>query len=344
MKTVILAAGFGSRLWPLSTPDRPKQFQTLLSDEESLLQYTYGQFLNVSDKQDLFVLTLAGFEPIVKEQLPGISDDNIISVPERRNTLPHTLFALKQLSSSPDEQLLFTTVDHYLTDPEQFLSTLNSALSSPVARADDIYVVCTENTGYDPNAGYAAVAENGHVTEYREKPTEEELAAMAASGRVLKDTAIFTASISSILNAATSLDGELQNQISNFLNASDGQRVEVYLNFEFMDIPTKLFEHARNLSLIQVDCEFIDIGRYSSLRQILPKDEKGNVVMGDVVMSEECRGNLIINKTDAPLVVVGQQNSVIVHTADGHVHAPFDSVDQVGAVYKSQIFHRTKKA
>src|SRR5688572_30694717 len=112
MKTVILAAGFGSRLWPLSTSERPKQFQNFVKDK-SLLQYTQEIFSQFTSINELYVLTVEGLEELVKEQLPNIPSSNIIAVPERRNTLPHTLYALKKLPVRGNEPVLFTPVDHF---------------------------------------------------------------------------------------------------------------------------------------------------------------------------------------------------------------------------------------
>jgi mannose-1-phosphate guanylyltransferase len=106
MKTVILAAGFGSRLWPVSTSEKPKQFQKLLHGK-SLLAYTYEHMQHVSSDDELYVLVLEGMQPLVREELPDIADDHVLVVPERRNTLPHTLWALTQITDSPDEPVLF---------------------------------------------------------------------------------------------------------------------------------------------------------------------------------------------------------------------------------------------
>jgi mannose-1-phosphate guanylyltransferase len=104
-----------------------------------------------------------------------------------------------------------------------------------------------------------------------------------------------------------------------------------------MDIPTKLFEVAENLKAISVACNFVDVGRYSSLYQLLPKDGERNAVVGSAILRGDCRGNLAINHTDKPLVIIDQQDMVIVQTSEGNVCAPYASIDTIGAIYKSEL-------
>jgi mannose-1-phosphate guanylyltransferase len=182
------------------------------------------------------------------------------------------------------------------------------------------------------------IAEDERVAAYKEKPAEKELHDMAASGTVLKETVMFIASVSAVMRAAASLGASLREHISKLFTASGKQLIDVFLRFEFMDT-TYLFESAKNLKVIKVNCPFVDVGRYSSLYQLLPKDEQSNATLGNVVLSGNCNGNLIINRTAEPLVVIDQQQMVIVHTPEGYVHAPFTSIDTVGEIYKSKLYY-----
>lgn len=334
MKTVILASGFGSRLWPLSTSESPKQFQALVG-EESLLQYTYLLLQKVTATADLYVLTLQGLESTVQTQLPGISPENIITVPGRRNTLPHTMFALRQLAESPQEQIVFSTVDHYITQPEEFIASLTDAIKS-TEESDLITLLCTEQSGYDPNAGYAQTTPGGRVQQYKEKPSPEAVKEMSGAGNTYRDTAIFIASKKSMLHATKALDRELANKAETLLEAPDERAHESFLELPFTDIATGLFEKADNLRVTRIDGDFTDVGRYQALYDITPKDKQGNVVVGHAIV-KDCANCLVINRTDKPMVVLNAKDSVIVQAAGGMLNATFADVDMIGEVYKTQI-------
>lgn len=336
MKTVILAAGFGSRLWPLSTPERPKQFQALLG-EQSLLQYTYDMMAKVTPARELYVLTLSGFEDIVRDQIPGIVDGNIIAVPERRNTLPHTLYALRIITQADDEPVLFAPVDHYLHSEAAFLSSLQQEVGVYEA-SDTITILCCDSGGYDGNAGYLVTDLSGQILAYREKPSQGEVRQLQGRGTLYKDTALYITSRSGITRAIKDVDSQTAEPIAAFMQARGQALLASYVAMPFMDIPTKLFEYATNLQVAHITAEFTDVGRYAALHAILPKDDRGNAIVGDVILGEACTGSLAINTTDRPLVVMAGDAQVVVRTPGGSLQAPLADADKIGDIYKAQIY------
>src|SRR5688572_21207370 len=244
MKTVLLAAGFGSRLWPLSTSDKPKQFQQLLG-EQSLLQYTYAFFRTLTPEDELFVLTLSGLEHWVYEQLPNIKKTNVLVVPERRNTLPHTLFALNSLAKSTHEQILFGSVDSLFSD-KTAVSTLLKDIERP-SDSRDIVLTLSANGAIDPSCGYAKLDKEGRVTAFCEKPDREIIEKESDAGSFHKNLFIYVSSSAAMELALNSVETRISDLSRKLLAATNEKvRLAALLAMPNCDISTIVFQHAPN--------------------------------------------------------------------------------------------------
>lgn len=338
MKTVILAAGFGSRLWPLSTSERPKQFQRFINDQ-SLLQYTYELLRNFTPARDLYVLTLAGLEDLVAEQIPGIDSSNVIIVPERRNTLPHTAYALNKLKLASDEQVLFTPVDHYMRDTKTFLSDLKT-IPARIADKHATYLLCSAPQTIDRSLGYVQTDTDGRVIQFVEKPDGEALAVLSKQDGVYLNTLRFITSLAAFSRLLDQAGSQTAAMAKAVLGASGSQLDKRFLTMPVVDISHGLFEKVRGLRALIVGGDFIDVGKFSTLYEVNKKDTQGNVVTGQVIFDGSCRNNFVINQLDQPLVVVDTQDSVIVQTAFGTIVSPMAAADRIGEIYKS-VIHRT---
>lgn len=335
MKTVILAAGFGSRLWPLSTSEKPKQFQPLIG-EKSLLRYTYDLLSNVTTQDELYVLGLEGMLDLIREQVPELRSENVILVPERRNTLPHTLWALAGITDNLDEPVLFKSVDHYLLHPEVFLSSLGEVLGE-YKPGPSITLLCTSYQKFNTNDGYCLVDSTGIVKKFLEKPTEQELQTHSAGLTVYRTTFTYIASSNALL---TNLKHTSEAWAGNARAVVEGKlsgRKDAFLKLPFMDISSFIFQKAGNLRAVEMEYEFIDVGRFEEIYELNTKDGDSNVIIGKVITAEETRNNLIINTTDEPLVVIGKKDTVIIQTDHGSLVSSFPDASKVGDIYKSQI-------
>ncbi|MEK7153771.1 MAG: sugar phosphate nucleotidyltransferase [Patescibacteria group bacterium] len=339
MKTVILAAGFGSRLWPLSTSERPKQFQQLLG-EQSLLQYTYALLKHIVPAEDLYVLTLRGHEPLVAEQLPELEADHVFTVPERRNTLPHTIYALNMLFHSrgaPDDQpVLFCSVDHFIIDAPAFTTSLRTCLKA-LANTKEVTLLCNHSKTYDSNAGYVGISHAGRLRAYIEKPDKEAWEEFCGKGQTCKDTAMMVTSRYALRQTLLGLDTTFAQQAQGVLASTRQQLDKAFLALPFMDIREGCLSLSPDVDVAFVEGDFIDVGRFASLYQINPKDKNNNVTMGHVVLHEEAKGNFIVNRHPQPLVVIHTSDSVIVAGTDGTVVAPMSDINAIGEIYKTQL-------
>lgn len=338
MKTVILAAGFGSRLWPLSTSEKPKQFQPLINGQ-SLLRYTYTLLNKVIPADELYVLTLHGLEHHVVAELPDIAESHVIAVPERRNTLPHTLWALDALGADPDEPILFKSVDHYVLHPGAFLESLQTAIADLSRQPlSAMTLLCNTFQRFDKNDGYVLVDADRHVKEFMEKPSEAKLRELQTQGTVYRSPFVYACSKAVCLDALRQLKTPLADQAARLLEAPASEQTQVFLAMPTADISSALFQARIPMRVEVINYDFIDVGRFATLYELNPKDKGGNVCSGSVILAGSCRNNFIVNQLLQPLVVTNMSDMVIVQTPAGSLVAPMQDADMVGEVYKTQIY------
>jgi mannose-1-phosphate guanylyltransferase len=333
MKVVLLAAGMGSRLWPLSTAEKPKQFQDLLGTQ-TMLQYTYDVFRKLAHPSDIYVLTLEGLDQFVSDQLPHIPDDNILAVPERRNTLPHTLFALRALTTSDNEAILFTGTDSYIPDQSSFLDDLAPYLTPE--STEQTTLVCALARIADPTLGYTEVTDS-KITSFIEKPSLETLERMLEEGPLYANSCTYITSIAAIRKTFPLMDKQAAEQASAFLEAKEETRKAAFLAMALRDISTAYFSYATDVNACVTQANIVDVGSFPALYSIGDKDGRGNVVSGNVLLEGDCSNNLIINKTDAPLVVIDTNNTTVIQTPWGSLSSPLSKTGKVGEVYKSKL-------
>jgi mannose-1-phosphate guanylyltransferase len=335
MKTVLLASGFGSRLWPLSISEKPKQFQPILKDR-SLLQYTYELFKTFTPKDDLYVMTKRSLTHWIHQQLPDIQQSHILTVPDRRNTLPHTLFALSCLTKESDEQIFFSGTDLLVTEPKAFGASIRQ-LSKKHTDPKKIVMMLSNDGAPDPGAGYAVLDSTNGVTKFYEKPDLKTISELSRSGSFYKNTFAFYISRLALEEVWPNVDPSLANAARKLLAANNANRDEALLAMPICDISTAAFLHAPNIVGHTTDSDFVDLGKFSALYQVNHKDKQGNVVIGKALLEPDCKNNLVVNLTDEPLVVIALQSSVIVQTQHGSLVSPMDQADRIGEIYKQKI-------
>lgn len=337
MKTVILAAGFGSRLWPLSTSEKPKQFQSLIHGETPL-GYTYQQLARVIPKQDLYVLSLNGLEAHITAILPGIDPEHIILVPARRNTLPHTVWALRSMGLQDDEPILFKSVDHYLRNPDDFVQSLRLALESYDQTKPVFKLLCTKYESYNSNDGYCIVDQKGSIRKFLEKPSRQALEAAADGQTIFRSPFMYMTSKHVFDAVLQPLSESWAKQALALLHASESEQKQLFLAMPMIDISSTVFQTSDQLTAGVIDYDYIDIGRFEEVYELNDKDEKGNVIIGDIILGTDCQRCLILNETDRPMVVMSQQDMVIVQSAAGTFVSPFTDAAKIGDIYKTKIY------
>ena len=312
MKSVILAGGKGTRLWPMSTKDKPKQFLKII-DDSSLLQQTIKRSLNYSSPDEIYVVTLERYREITRKQMDEleieIPEENIIMEPFGRNTLPATILATKNIiERNGNSKIGVFPSDHLIETDESYIRSIKDGIE-----LSDDYLVTFGINPSGPHTGYGYIkpgekVEKGYrIKEFVEKPSMS-LARkyinegyLWNSGKFLFDSEIF-------LNICEELYPDLMNKIKNSNNLKD-----IYKEFPSVSIDNGIMEKTEKGATIPINSYWNDIGSYSALHDHLKKDENNNVIQTKCKYLES-KNNFI--KTKKPVANVGISNIVLVETDD----------------------------
>jgi mannose-1-phosphate guanylyltransferase len=319
MKIVILAAGAGTRLWPLSTPEHPKQFLRL-HGQASLLQNTFKLYSRHTPEPDLYVLSTRDLLHLVKEQLPKVRAPQILAVPERKEVLANVLFALNQLKGADTEPVLFAAVDYVTDEPDGFHSSLQAFILAHSQPTENITLLCGRQKTKD--MGYVRVGAANQVTQYIDKPAAH-IDKLLASGKGYSFPLLFVASRAAMRAVLEYHDDPTTaGKAAALLDANNDQLSKCFLA---MPAERKFIMHrnrAPNVRAHPAALNLIDVGSFEALYAISPKDNSRNVVLGNASLDRHATHNLVINQIAQPLEVGAIKNSVIVQTPEGLLVRP----------------------
>jgi mannose-1-phosphate guanylyltransferase len=324
---IIMAGGIGSRFWPMSTPQRPKQFLDVLGIGKSLLQMTYERLLNVAPKENIYIVTNENYFDLVKEQLSELTDDQILTEPLRKNTAPCIAYAsAKIFAKNPEATLVVAPSDHLILKEENFIQTLNIAIDE--ANKDERLVTLgIKPTRPDTGYGYIEFSEEGEilpgqvnpVKHFREKPSREMAELFLKSGNYYWNSGIFIWRASTILNALEKFKPELHQLFAGDLSFYNTEKEQAKINQCFQDcedisIDFAVMENAKNTDVVLANFDWSDLGTWGSLFTHLEKDFNGNAVIGDnvhIINSTNCIVNLPNNKL---ALIEGLDNHIVVES------------------------------
>ncbi len=323
----IMAGGVGSRFWPASRTAKPKQFLDIMGVGKSLLQLTVDRFLHLCPMEHIYIVTNAMYRDLVKEQLPGITDNQILLEPSRNNTAPciaYAAFKLQQLNA--EANLVVAPSDHIILQPSHFIDTLQTALEF-TAREDALVTLGIEPVRPDTGYGYInfeqeATEGNVHkVIKFTEKPPLEKAKAFLESGDYLWNAGIFVWRVSSILNALQKNAPEISQILGQQLacyNTPDEQPFidENYPKTPNISIDFAVMEKADNVYTIPSSFGWSDLGTWASLYAESSSDADGNVIVSGDTLLYNVQDCLIRAPQEKLVIVKGLQQFIIVDEPD----------------------------
>jgi len=324
---LIMAGGIGSRFWPVSRTDYPKQFLDILGTGETLIQQTFRRFERLAPVENIFVVTSTDYTGIVEKQLPAIPRENILSEPERKNTGPCIAYAsFKILQKDANASIIVAPADHLILDQPEFEAVCIQALQFIDTHDALLTIGITPsyaNTGY----GYIqfnkeAVQPGVHkVITFTEKPDTQRATQFVSSGEYLWNSGIFLWKARSIINSIEKYLGDLYQlfkEKQSWLGTSFERLMidDIYAVCENTSIDVAVMEKAGNVYLIPASFRWSDLGTWNSAYENMGKDTHNNAVAGDGVLiidSAQC----VVHASDEKLVVLqGLQNYIVVDTTD----------------------------
>ncbi len=320
---VIMAGGVGSRFWPLSTPQFPKQFIDILGCGRSLIQLTVDRFRNLCPMENFWVVTNEKYVDIVHGQLPQIPVSHILAEPAARNTAPCIAWACRMIQQEDSEaNVVVTPSDAIVMDPMEFQRVIRESLDFTAKNASIVTIGIRPNR---PETGYGYVCMKGQQTdgiapvlEFREKPDSETARQYLAAGNYLWNAGIFVWNVDTVLNALDRYKPELSKQIDGMVK--DGSVKEIFPTLEKISIDYAVMEPASHDALVYThpaDFGWSDLGNWSSLHEKLEHDSKGNGSVGNVSFFE-C-SNCVVHASGFKRVVLQGLDGYIVSEKDGQM-------------------------
>lgn len=323
----IMAGGIGSRLWPKSRAEYPKQFLDILNTGRTLIQATYDRFATFIPKENIYVVTTTQYKNIVMEQLPEIPAENILCEPSRKNTAPCIAYiSYKLMSLNPQASLICAPADHIILRNDAFEKVCDTALNftKHIKALVTLGIKPTyANTGY----GYIqheqqSVAENIYkVKTFTEKPDAELAKTFLVSGDFLWNAGIFVWKIKNIIFAFEKYLPEMHEvfdaEKENFNTPAEETAINrIYPQCVNISIDYGIMEKADNVYVIPSSFGWSDLGTWASAYENLDKDYLGNAVTGDNVVVIDATKNIIQADNDKLVLLQGLDDFVVVDTKD----------------------------
>ena len=349
---VIMAGGIGSRFWPLSTPEFPKQFIDILGCGRSLIQLTVDRFKGICPPENFWVVTNKDYVDIVKEQIPGIPVEHILAEPAARNTAPCIAWACWSIKKEdPSANVVVTPSDAVVMNPEEFRRVISGALEFTLARDFIVTIGIKPNrpeTGYGyvkmlplgtvpfgtvlgktvPNGTVPNGTEIKAVEAFKEKPDLETAKRYLADGDYLWNAGIFVWNIKTITESIRLYKPDLAAQMDAMVpektvpngTVPNGTVLEIFPQCEKISIDYAVMEPAsadKKVYTYPADFGWSDLGNWQSLHEKLQKDACNNASVGNVHFYES--SNCVVHTEDARKVVIQGLDGYIVSEKGGQI-------------------------
>lgn len=329
---VIMAGGIGSRFWPLSRNEKPKQFLDILGTGKTLLQQTYERFRTICPPQNILVVTNKNYKTLIREQLPEIIEENILLEPLRRNTAPCIAYANQRIyKENKDANIIVAPSDHLILNEPEFIRIIEQALEF-TASNDALLTLGIKPNRIETGYGYIqisnidkdiAIKDIGitKVKTFTEKPDYDMAKIFFESGEFYWNSGIFIWSLNSITKAfqqyLPDVDDLFKMGINVYGTLSEQDFIDnTYAECKNISIDYGIIEKAKNVHVLCADFGWSDLGTWGSLYENSNKDDNENTIIGDNVLCYDTK-NCIINISDSKLAVIQGLKECIVVESEG---------------------------
>ncbi|WP_244824778.1 mannose-1-phosphate guanylyltransferase [Carboxylicivirga mesophila] len=317
---IIMAGGIGSRFWPMSTPETPKQFLDILGTGQTMIQQTIKRLQGIVPIENVFIVTSKNYKSIINEQLPEVKDEQILLEPCMRNTAPCIAYATYKIyKRNPQANIVVAPSDHLITDETEFRRVVNKGLE--FVTSNDV-LLTLGIAPHRPETGYGyihAIPGNDtfrKVEAFKEKPNREKAEEYLAEGNYFWNAGIFLWSAASIMKAfqqhLPAVAGIFKAGTDKYFTAGEQTFIdEEFPKCENISIDYGIMEHADNIYVLPADFGWSDLGTWGSLWEKRTRDEKGNSVVGSEVQLYDCTNNIVTVADNRKVVLQGLDDYIV---------------------------------
>ena len=337
-----MAGGRGTRFWPLSRRDNPKQFINVV-DDDTLTQTTVARLQGLIAFEQCLVVTHERYVDITKEQLPAVPEENILAEPISRNTGPCIVYAaIKLLERDPDATMVVLPADHVIRNVKKFQEVLRVCIER--AQENDALLTIGIEPTY-PSTGYGYIQyQGGDDTDYggmpqaypvktfAEKPNVATAERFLDSGDFLWNSGIFVWRADSILKAVSThlpkVSGAFAGLAASFGTDQEAQATQdAFTSCPSISIDYGVMERARNTFVVPASFDWSDVGDWQAVYDLRSKGKHGNAIIGNVIVQDSSR--CLIHGEDRLIVLVGIHDAVVVDTKDATLICNRENAQQV---------------
>lgn len=317
-----MAGGVGSRFWPVSTTEFPKQFHDMLGSGETLIQKTFSRLAKLIPAENILILTNERYNDLVLEQLPMVKPEQVLLEPAMRNTAPCILYAsLKIQKQNPDAVMVVAPSDHWIEDETAFADNLQECFDF-CQKENALMTLGIQPTF--PNTGFGYIEfdktdENSikKVNQFREKPDYETAKSFLEQGNFLWNGGIFIWSVKSVTEAFSTFQPQMnalfQQGFESYNTENEKQFInENYASAENISIDYAIMEKATNVYVLPATFDWNDLGTWGQLHEKIDKDENNNGVINAKVILENATNNIVRSDANKIIVIDGLHDYIIV--------------------------------
>lgn len=323
---VIMAGGVGSRFWPFSTNNKPKQFLDFFGTGRSLLQMTFDRFSTIVPTSNILIVSNSLYKDTILEQLPEIKPEQVLLEPMRRNTAPCIAYAMNRIKSMTDKaNIIVAPSDHLILKEDKFIATIKKGLDF-VEKNDSLLTLGIQPSRPETGYGYIQVEENGasdlrRVKTFTEKPNAELAQIFYETGEFFWNSGIFLWNLQTINNAFNVYLPDVASRFiagKNIFGTPNEQQFinELYPSCPNISIDYGVMEKADKVFVLCAEFGWSDLGTWGSLYDLTGKDENKNVILKCETLLYESKNNIIAIPKGKLAVIQGLDNYIIAESED----------------------------
>lgn len=323
---VIMAGGIGSRFWPMSTPQCPKQFLDITGSGKTMIQQTFERYAGIIDIEHLWVVTSKDYKDLVLEQLQGINPQHVLLEPCMRNTAPCIAYvSWKIQKEDPEAVFVVAPSDHLVLKEDTFRKYISDGLDFVSSRS------CILTMGIQPSrpdTGYGYIEQGEQCTDgvyklksFREKPDLKTAISYLQQGGFTWNSGMFLWSVQTIVCELRKLTPEIAAIMDKiepvmFTNQEQDNVNELFPQCPKISIDYAVMEKTELAYVMPAEYGWSDVGTWGSLHTLTPHDESENTVVGDGVKMVECSGCMVRMPKQKQVVIQGLKDCIVAEHND----------------------------